>query len=370
MRILIATDSFKGTFSSAEAGEIIRSAFSDTGVPGAEVCPVSDGGDGFGDVVAVTKGAIARKARVKDPFFIETEAVYHMIGGDAYIESARACGLGFGKDVMRATTFGVGQLIHAAAADGAKNIYIGLGGSGTNDGGCGMACALGAKFYSDYSFIPTGRNLCDIKRYELDGISGALNGANVFACTDVDAVFCGENGAALMFSRQKGATREEALRLDAGMKKLASLFPEGIASLPGSGAAGGLGGGIAAFLGGKIVSGFEIIEKLTGLKEKIARADIVITGEGRTDAQTAHGKLPARIAELCKARRKPCYIICGSVKGDVSPLAECGVSGIFACYPESPAAIDKDDAERRLYAVSQKVAENLKADFYMSPDDI
>ncbi|MBO4501486.1 MAG: glycerate kinase, partial [Clostridia bacterium] len=144
MKILIACDSFKGTFSSAKAGAIIKEAFAHGGLYDVSVCPVSDGGDGFGSVIAHAEGAVSYTANVKDAFFGETAAEYHVINGDAYIESARACGLRFGKDVMRATTYGVGQLIYSAAVNGAKRIYIGLGGSGTNDGGCGMACALGA----------------------------------------------------------------------------------------------------------------------------------------------------------------------------------------------------------------------------------
>ncbi|MBQ6043765.1 MAG: glycerate kinase [Clostridia bacterium] len=368
MKILVACDSFKGSFSSAKAGDIIRSGLIEGGIREVEVCPVSDGGDGFGSVTARVEGAEKRTAKVKDAFFGETEAEYHIINGDAYIESARACGLRFGKDVMRATTYGVGQLIYSAAVNGAKNIYVGLGGSGTNDGGCGMACALGVKFYSDYSFIPTGRNLREIKRIDTASLFPIIKNANVFACTDVDAPFYGKNGAALTFSRQNGATAEEALRLDDGMKHLASLLSVDVNSLPGSGAAGGLGGGIAAFLGGKIVFGFDVIEQLVGLEEKVAKADIVITGEGRTDSQTARGKLPARVAELCKAHRKPCYIISGSVKGDVSYLADMGVSGIFASYAESPAQIDKTDAEKRLRAVACKAAESIKGSMYFSDD--
>ena len=370
MKVLIACDSFKGTFSSAKAGSIIKKGLEKRGIHDVSVCPVSDGGDGFGSVIAHADGARQVSANVKDAFFGETAAEYHFIGEDAYIESARACGLRFGKDVMRATTYGVGQLIYSAAVNGAKRVYLGLGGSGTNDGGCGMACALGVKFCGSQPFIPTGRNLGEIKSYDLSGLYGIVKKTEIIGCIDVDSVFYGENGASLTFSRQKGATPEEAKRLDEGMKKLASLFPFDINSLPGSGAAGGMGGGIAAFLGGKLERGFDVIARLTKIEEKIKAADAVITGEGRTDGQTAHGKLPIRIAELCKKHRKPCYIVSGSVYGDISPLYAEGIADVFTSYDVPPREIDKAEAEARLADASSRAAEQIKAGIYVSSGDI
>jgi len=370
MKILIATDSFKGTFSSAAAGAIMKRAFAERGLYDCAVVPVSDGGDGFGSVASHAEGAQSVKATVKDAFFGTTEAEYHIINGDAYIESARACGMRFGKDVMNATTYGVGQLIASAVSHGAKRIFLGLGGSGTNDGGCGMACALGGVFSDGHSFIPVGRTLENVKSFDVSRISARLKGAEVVGCVDVDNVFFGEDGAARCFAKQKGASYEEILRLDAGMKHLASLLPFDINSLQGSGAAGGLGGGIVAFLGGRLERGFDVVAKMTCLEEKIARADAAITGEGRTDEQTLHGKLPYGVATLCAKHHKPCYIVSGSVRGDLTKLAEAGVSGVFAAYAEPPREIDKTEAEGRLFEASSQAAEHIKGSIYVSSGDI
>lgn len=359
MKILIATDSFKGTFSSLDAGEIIRSAFSDCGFDDVTVLAVSDGGDGLIEAARFIDGGRVIRANVKNPFFNEVTAKYVMVGDTAVIESAEACGLAYGKDVMNATTYGVGQLILSAISNGAKKIILGLGGSGTNDGGAGMACALGAKFYDTYSFIPVGRNLVNVKRTDLSKMSKKLDGVEIIGCFDVDSPFCGEYGAAYRFARQKGATPAEVERLDEGL----SVFADAVGidkTLPGSGAAGGLGGGIAAFLGGKLKKGFDVMSSLLGIENAVKNADVVITGEGKTDIQTLAGKLPYGIADLCYSYGRHCILISGCTDGDIEPIYDAGVSQIFTCYDKIPKTLDKDDAKKRLYSAACRAAESLR----------
>lgn len=366
-RILIATDSYKGSLSSKDVGEIINSAFLREGFGENVVLPVSDGGDGMTEAVKEAVGGEIVNVSVKGPMFDEVSAEYVLLGKTAIIESSRACGLSLvpekQRDVMNATTYGVGQMIAHALSKGAENIIIGLGGSATNDGGTGMAAALGVKFYGDYPFIPVGRTLENIKRIDKSGLDKRLLKANIVACCDVDSPFCGKKGAAFMFAGQKGASAEEIKRLDAGLAHLASLIPDiNLKKQQGSGAAGGLGGGIVAFLGGTLKRGFDVMSGLIGLEDKIKMFDMVITGEGKTDVQTLTGKLPSGIAALCKKHGKECIIISGCVEGDISPLFDAGVSAVYPTVEDVPKKTPSQmDAADALYRTALKVAKEIKA---------
>jgi glycerate kinase len=363
--ILIAPDSFKGTLTSREAGDIIQSAFMKARFDNITVLPVSDGGDGMTDAVKEALGGKTVKTEVKGPFFETIKAEYILCGKTAVIESAEACGLirvpEDSRDPMNTTTYGVGQLISDALSKGAENIIIGLGGSATNDGGVGMACALGVKFYSDYSFIPVGRTLINIKRIDLSSLDKRLKNAHITACCDVSNPFCGKNGAAYVYAKQKGASPEEIKRLDAGLEHLADIITNtDLKTFPGSGAAGGLGGGIAAFLGGTLMKGFEVISGLLGLEKKIQETDIVITGEGKTDSQTSSGKLPAGIASICKKYSKTCILISGCIDGDISSLYDTGVTKAYATVTDIPKKLpSKREAADTLYTTALKAAKEL-----------
>lgn len=367
-RILISTDSYKGTLSSKEAGEIINSAFMREGFFDNLVLPLSDGGDGMTEAVREAAGGETVRAEVKGPLFEQVAAEYVRIGKTAVIESSQACGLvrvpENSRDVMNATTYGVGQLILHALSGGAENIILGLGGSATNDGGTGMACALGVKFYGDYPFIPVGRSLENIKRIDMSGLDPRVKRANIIACCDVDNPFFGKNGAAYIFATQKGASKEEVRRLDKGLSHLASLITNvDLKNLPGSGAAGGLGGGIAAFLGGNLKRGFDVISSFVCLEDKIRQFDMVITGEGKTDFQTLSGKLPAGVAAVCKKYSKKCILISGCIEGDISPLFERGISLAYAAAEEVPQKTpDKTEAADALYRTALRAAKEIKAD--------
>ena len=328
--------------------------------------PASDGGDGMTEAVRDAIGGQIVEIEVKGPLFQAVKAEYIITGKIAVMESAQACGLmrvpEGERDIMNSTTYGVGQLIADALSRGAENIIIGLGGSATNDGGTGAACALGIKFYGDFPFIPVGRTLENIKKIDYSNLDKGLKSAHIVACCDVVNPFCGKNGAAYVFAKQKGASSEEIKRLDAGLGHISDLVTDcDLKTMPGSGAAGGLGGGIAAFLGGELKNGFEIISSLLGLEEKIKSSDFVITGEGKTDAQTSGGKLPAGVASLCKRYGRPCILISGCIDGDISPLYDMGITTAYATVPIIPKKLpSKTEAADALYTAALKAARKIK----------
>lgn len=361
-------DSFKGTLTSAEAGEIIKTAFCEAGFPRAAAFAVSDGGDGAAEAIFSGLGGEKIAVSVMGPLFTEVCAEYLLFGKSAFIESASCYGLGLvpeqNRDVMNATTFGVGQMILHALARGAETVLVGLGGSAGNDGGAGCAAALGVRFYNaaGRAFIPTGRTLADVFKIDFSNRDKRLVNTNLTALCDVANPFYGKNGAARVFAKQKGASAEEIKRLDEGLRHLAGLITHcELQNLPGSGAAGGLGGGIAAFLGGTLKSGFDVFASLLGLSEKIKNADLVITGEGKTDFQTLSGKLPAGVAALCKKHGKPCLLISGCIQGDMAPLYEMGITAAYATVPSAPKRTpDKAAAAGALYKTAQKAARDVK----------
>lgn len=350
MRILMAFDSFKGTLTSIEAGENAAQAASALG-HSAEVISVSDGGEGMTEAFVFANGAEIIETQTVDPLFNSIKAQFAFSGKTALIECASAVGLGLippdKRDPRRTTTYGLGLMIKEALDRGADKIIIGLGGSSTNDGGAGMAAALGAVFKNSKgeSFIPTGGTLCDICSIDLGGLDERISDTEFIACCDVTNPLCGANGASYVYSPQKGASPSDVEALEAGMLHYASLLESGIADFPGSGAAGGLGAAVKFYLSGTLSPGFDTISKLIDLEEKIKAVDVVLTGEGCTDSQTENGKLPAGVARLSAKYDKPCYIISGAVKGNPA------IPGALKIVPTTdiPGIPDKKTAEKRLY---------------------
>ncbi len=318
MKIIIAPDSYKGTLTSEEVCECIETGIHNT----EKECdiisvPLSDGGEGFADCL----GKICKA----DVLYTDCEDIYsnpivgklYTFGKTAIIECACASGLQEKKDVMNASSYGTGELIKYAVEKGFYNIILGLGGSGCCDGGSGALQALGAVFYDgNKDIIPRadGGNLKDIKSTDF---SKVVKPINFTYCCDVSNPYYGKNGAAYVFAPQKGANECQVKALDSGLKNLSLLLPNNISELEGGGAAGGLCAGLYSVYGGRIESGFDIIARACSLEEKIAEADIVITGEGKTDEQTLMGKLPYKVSELCKKHGTKCIVISGSI-GNVS----------------------------------------------------
>ncbi len=317
MQYLLILDSFKGSISSAEAAHALKS-----GLGSGEVIPFSDGGEGFLQSVEMLCGGKRVYLSVPDSYGREIQTHYLRIGGTAVIETALADGLvtvgNDHPDITKASSVGTGKTILKALTDGCEKIIIGFGGSAVNDGGTGALYALGARFYGGKGEVyPSGLcgETCD--RIDISGVTPLLGEAEmIFAC-DVENPFYGENGASLVYSPQKGADKETALRMDKSHKRLAETIKKctgkDISHIRGSGAAGGLTGGLLAVCDAEMKSGFDVIAELCSLEEKVKNADIIITGEGKTDKQTLNGKLPKRVLDTGKKYSKPVCCVSGII---------------------------------------------------------
>lgn len=314
MKILIVPDSFKGTLTSQEVCDCIRNGIESVSDAEIITLPFADGGEGFGKCLSEICKGNTLYCDCSDIYGKRIKAPVFTYGKTAIIECAAASGIQKKKDVMNATSYGTGELIKSSVLQGFSNIILGLGGSGCCDGGAGALTALGAVFKNidgeifDY---PTGGKLEDIYGANFRNIVKEIN--FTYAC-DVDNPFYGKNGAAYIFAPQKGADKNDVIRLDNGLKMLNAFLPKDVSKLKGAGAAGGICGGLYSVYGGKIKSGFDILSQAYNLEDKIKSADLVVTGEGKTDKQTLMGKLPYKIAELARKHNKKCIIISGSIE--------------------------------------------------------
>ncbi len=322
MRILVAPDKFKLTLSAGQVAGIISSVLNGNGhevIP----CPLADGGEGTFELLTAACGGTTYRMMVSDPLGRRVAAEFGRSpdGISAYIDMSQAAGLfrldANERDPERTTTFGVGEMIAEAIRLGAKNIIIGCGGSATNDGGAGMAAALGYRFMdvNGNAFVPTGGVLCRIARIDEANVNPSLKETRFTVISDVTNPFTGPEGASLVFAPQKGAHPDAILRLDEGLKYLASIFEKRtgfqIRSICGAGAGGGFTGGAAWFLGADSQPGADWVMHHTGFMEKLRLADLVITGEGRLDEQSLRGKVVSKVAGACRSLSIPCQVVCG-----------------------------------------------------------
>ncbi len=340
MKIILAPDSYKGSLTALEVAEVMEDAIHD--VLNCEIIkiPMSDGGDGAVDAVASALNAQRIALSVHGPLGKIVTAEYAIFDDTAVIEMASASGIILLRqeelNPMKASTYGTGELILDAIARGCKKIIMCIGGSATNDGGMGMAEALGVKFFDNDGNIlhGCGASLRKIKKINFDNLKNTLKDIKFTVACDVTNPLYGENGASYVFAKQKGADVEMIKLLDNGLRnfseKIKQFMGKDISNLPGAGAAGGLGGGLSAFCSAELKSGFSVISEAVGLEEKMKGADLVITGEGRTDSQTAYGKLPQGVGTVAKKLDIPCVIISGSVQGDVSNLYNHGITAVFS----------------------------------------
>lgn len=312
--------------------------------------PISDGGDGLIDALLAAKGGKLVSVSVVGPMGERRKAHFAWLPGRiAVVEMARASGLALvprGKrDVMRATSYGTGQLIDAALRKGARTIFVGMGGSATNDGGAGMAQALGAQLLDRNGLaIERGAQaLLGLERIELGDLKKRLRGVRVIAVSDVSNPLLGPRGSARVFGPQKGATRAQIRALDKALTRYARLIKRDrgidIAQRPGAGAAGGLGAGLLAFLGAKVVPGAAFVLEQVGAREKLAAAGAALTGEGKLDMTSFFGKAPVEFARLASRANVPTACVCGSLDGrlasqlraagirETATLAEAGARG-------------------------------------------
>ncbi|MBQ3075371.1 MAG: glycerate kinase [Clostridia bacterium] len=333
-KVVVAMDSFKGSISSEKACSVISEAMR-SAIPDLEVItlPIADGGEGTIEVL----GAEKKFAVVNDAFFSPIQSYWGKLGHTAVIELATVAGLPMidTPDPMKTSTFGVGELILDALNQGERDFILALGGSSTNDLGCGIACALGARFYNGAgeSFVPTGGTLIDIKRIDLTHLDPRLKQCRFTTMCDVTNPLYGENGAAYVFAPQKGATKETLPKLDAGLKHAANCIEKvlgfEIANIPGAGAAGGCGAGSVAFLNSILKSGIETVLELKEFSKKIEGADLVISGEGRFDSQSAGGKAVSGVASVCSEKNVPMVVLCGSFLPGKAELPK-GISAVFS----------------------------------------
>lgn len=317
-KIIFMPDSFKGSLTQFEFIDIAREVVLAKN-PNAEitVIPMADGGEGTVDCFLASLKGTKRELEVTFSNFEKKMAYWGELQNFAVMEAASACGLAATKvkNPTITTTFGMGEIIIDIIKHGVTDIIIGLGGSSTNDMGAGMAAALGVKFYKQdgSSFVPTGGTLSEVVSVDTSLAEALLKGVKVTAMCDVVNPLYGEDGAAHIYSRQKGASEMEVLLLDANLKHMAGIIKDGekIASTPGAGAAGGLGAGVIAFLGGELKSGIDLLLDATDFDKYAADADYIITGEGKLDSQSARGKVISGIGTRAKAHGKQIIVFCG-----------------------------------------------------------
>jgi glycerate kinase len=370
MHVLVAPQEFKGTLSAHEAALAIEKGI--RRFDPAWTCermPMADGGPGTLDALLHARGGERRTSHALDPLQREVDAEWAVLSsGAAVIECASASGLWRltpeERDPRRASTFGTGQLIAAALNAGCRELIIGLGGSATNDGGAGMAQALGYRLLdaSGRDLAPGGAALADLRRIDASGIHPALKSAKVSGAIDVTNPLCGPFGASAIFGPQKGADTNAVEELDAALAHFAAVIRRDLGidvlDLPGGGAAGGLGAGLVAFLDAALEPGGELVAGAAGYRERLARTDVVITGEGRLDGQTGFGKGPATLATLARLAGKRSVCIAGILgegsqdAGKVFDLIE--VSGNIDGGLPSPA-----EAAQQLSAAAERVASRL-----------
>jgi len=365
VRILVAPDKFRGTLTARQAVEAVATGWRRTRPDDElELVPMADGGEGTMDALIEALGGTVEHLRVTGPLGDPVAAAYGIAGSPqgsiGVVEMARASGqivLGVRRgDPLRATTRGTGELMAAAIEAGVGRLVVCIGGSATNDGGVGMASALGARFLDAAGNPVTegGAALVDLVRIDLSGLHRGLAGVSVTGACDVDNPLTGPSGASAVYGPQKGASADDVVLLDHALAHLAAVVERDLgASLhdePGAGAAGGLGFGLMALCGAGLHPGVEVVMDAIGLDERIAAADLVITGEGSLDEQSLHGKVPAGVLEVCRLAGVPAAIVCGRAEIDVP-----GVS-VVSLVDRVGERAAFDDARGSLISAAQELA--------------
>lgn len=343
---ILVPDSFKGTLSAIEVCNIMKSSiknlYKDANIISV---PVADGGEGTVDAFLYALGGEKKSVWVSDAFNEQKIlAHYAMLKDDiAVIEMAACAGLPLVKNRLepdKTTTFGVGELIIDAINSGAKKIILGLGGSATNDGGCGMAVALGVKFKDeqDQEFIPTGGTLSQIYKIDMNNIYSKIKDIEFISMCDVDNPLCGKLGASAVFAPQKGADEDMVKSLDEGLAHLAKIIKRDlhieVKDIKGAGAAGGLGAGSIAFLQSKLTKGIDVILDTINFDELVSKADIVFTGEGKFDSQSLHGKVVMGVANRSQKYKTPVIVVTGAIGENIQEAYNKGITAIFSINKE------------------------------------
>ncbi len=346
MRIVVAPDSYKGSLSAVAVASAMEQGILSV-FPQAEVVkvPIADGGEGTVEaLVTATHGRII-KQEVTGPLGEPVKAFWGLLGDGetAVIEMAAASGLPLvpkdRRDPRITTTLGTGQLMKAALDQGIRKFIIGIGGSATNDGGVGMAQALGAKFRdaAGQEIKPGGAALAELAVIDLAGLDARLLETTIMVACDVDNPLCGPRGASAVYGPQKGATPEMVAELDSALQQFATVAQtatgKNVAELPGAGAAGGLGAGLLFFTNAQLRPGVEIVLETTSFAELVKEASLVITGEGNTDFQTAFGKAPVGVAKIAQQFNVPTVCLSGGLGKDHEHVLQHGINGVMSILP-------------------------------------
>ncbi|NLO08731.1 MAG: glycerate kinase [Clostridiales bacterium] len=375
MKVVIAIDSFKGSLSSLDAGMAIKEGILKACEAKVMIKPLADGGEGTVDALLFGMGGSRITLDVTGPLGEKTGCYYGILGDGktAIIEIAEAAGIkkipAHKLNPLYTTTYGVGEIIRDAIDRGCRNFIIGIGGSATNDGGIGMLKALGYEFYDagGNPVKPIGNDLSRIVSLQTNNSLDELSACSFRIACDVNSPLYGPNGAAYVFSPQKGATPEIVEILDAGLKSYSELVKKttgkDTSSIPGTGAAGGLGYAFITFLNARLESGIDIILDEIGLEEDIKDCDIVITGEGKLDYQTAMGKAPIGVARLAKKYGKRVIAFAGGVAKDAYKCNEEGIDAYFSIQ-QLPITVEEamkyDTARYNLVATAEQVFRLVK----------
>lgn len=343
---ILVPDSFKGTLSAIEVCNIMKSSiknlYKDANIISV---PVADGGEGTVDAFLYALGGEKKSVWVSDAFNEQKILAHYAMLKDniAVIEMATCAGLLLVKNRLepdKTTTFGVGELIIDAINNGAKKIILGLGGSATNDGGCGMAAALGVKFKDeqDQKFIPTGGTLSKIYKIDMNNIYPKIKDIEFISMCDVDNPLCGRLGASAVFAPQKGADEDMVKLLDEGLAHLAKIIKRDlhieVKDIKGAGAAGGLGAGSIAFLQSKLTKGIDVVLDTINFDELVSKADIVFTGEGKFDSQSLHGKVVMGVANRSQKYKTPVIVVTGAIGENIQEAYNKGITAIFSINKE------------------------------------
>ncbi len=365
MNIISAIDSFKGSLDSAEINAVVKRVLE---AKGHKVCtiPVADGGDGLLGALCASMGAKCLSAETVNALGEPITAKAAISGDTGIVEMALASGLALidedSLNPLEASTYGTGLMIRHLASLGVKKLILGIGGSATNDGGFGCLCALGYRFYScdGEELAPKGANLERVDRISDDNVPEQIKKLDITIACDVTNPLLGERGATYVYAPQKGADRDMLERLEKGMasyaRTVADFCGEDYSSLPGTGAAGGLGFGLMALLGAKPEKGANIVLDRAGYNEKLKSADLVITGEGRVDNQTAYGKLPQIVASRARSAGVKCIALCGSCTADRESLESMGISEVYCFTDYAPLRECIGKAE----SVAEKAIKSMK----------
>ncbi len=334
MRVLIAPDKFAGTLTAVEAAQAIADGWARR-APGDELdlAPMADGGPGFVDVLHASLGGDLLAATVTGPYGGALPGTVLLVDGTAYVESAQACGLHLtpepDRDPERATSRGVGELVAAAVDAGATTVVVGLGGSGTNDGGAGLLAALGATAEPLDALDRGPSSLAGLESVDLSQARARLDGVDLVAATDVDNPLLGLIGATNVYGPQKGVAEDRKIAVDATLERLAAATDKKLALSPGAGAAGGLGYALM-LLGGRREPGIGMVAAAVGLPERAARADLVVTGEGAFDFSSRSGKVPYGVAQVAADAVRPCIALAGQVLIGSREMRALGVESAYA----------------------------------------